>query len=198
MYAVKSFVNDPVDSVTYVVSNNDSLKAIIIDPGTENDSRITDYLHKAKIVPECILLTHEHFDHILGVNYLREFYSGIKLATSLKTSIRLPQVKKNLSVFYNQTSLVVDEADIIIEEGSYVFAELPVKVYHTPGHTDSSLTFIIDRSIFSGDFLLPSVRPVTNLPTGSRTAYQESSDKIRSLFEGCTIYPGHGACYKLE
>ena len=198
MYAVKSFVNEPVDSVTYVVSNDDNHKALIIDPGTEKDSRIIEYLNKANLIPEYILLTHEHFDHILGVNFLRECYCGIKVAASEKTSLRLPEVKKNLSVFHNQTYLVVKEADVIIEEGSYVFSGLPVDVYHTPGHTDSSLTFIIGTSLFSGDFLLPGVRPVTNLPTGSRTAYQESSDKIRSLFQGLTIYPGHGACYKLE
>lgn len=198
MYAVKSFVNEPVDSVTYVVSNNDSQKALIIDPGTENDSRIIEYLNKANLIPEYILLTHEHFDHILGVNHLREVYSDIKLVSSEKTSVRLPEVKKNLSVFHNQTYLVVAEADILVEEGCHFFCGLPVNVYHTPGHTDSSLTFIIGRSLFSGDFLLPFVRPVTNLPTGSRKAYQESLSKIKGRFSGYTIYPGHGTCYKLE
>lgn len=198
MYAVKSFVNQPVDSVTYVVSDKITHRALIIDPGTENDLRITDYLQEAGLIPEHILLTHEHFDHILGVNFLREYYSGIKLAASSNTSERLPEVKKNLSVFHNQTYLVVDEADIILDEGSYIFSGLPVEVCHTPGHTDSSLTFIIGTSLFSGDFMLPSVRAVTNLPTGSRTAYQESLRKIKGRFSGYTLYPGHGTCYQIE
>lgn len=198
MYTVKSLINDPVDSVTYIVANEKNDKAIIIDPGTKEDRRITDYLEQSNLEPEYILLTHEHFDHILGVNYLREVYSEIKLVSSEKTSIRLPEIKKNLSVFHNQTYLVVAEADILVEEGRCFFSGLPVNVFHTPGHTDSSLSFAVGKSFFSGDFLLPSKRAVTNLPTGSRIAYQESIKRLKKHLMGFTIYPGHGNSYEFS
>ncbi|MDH1882704.1 MBL fold metallo-hydrolase [Empedobacter falsenii] len=195
MFALQKFENTPIDSITYIISNPSNNKAIIIDPGTENDARIIDFLKESNLELEFIFLTHEHFDHILGVNFLRNNFPEVKVISSQKTSERLPNPKKNLAIFHNQINLIVEESDLIIEEGDLQMIDLKFKVFKTPGHTDSSISLKINDSFFSGDFLLQGTRIVTNLPTGSKKQYQESIEKYKEMLNGLTIYPGHGEEY---
>lgn len=195
MFSVQQFENSPIDSITYIIFNPINNRAIIIDPGTENDVRVIDFLKEKKMKLEYIFLTHEHFDHILGVNYLRENFPDIKVVSSQKTSERLVNPKKNLAIFHNQIELIVQESDIIVEEGKLEMIGLDFEVFNTPGHTDSSISLKIKNSFFSGDFLLKGTRVVTNLPTGSKKHYQESIEKHQKILKGLTIYPGHGHMY---
>jgi len=195
MFSVHSFINSPVDSLSYILSNPESREALIIDPGTESDTRLTDHLNDNRLNLKFIFLTHEHFDHILGVNFLRETFPDVLVVSSSKTSDRLSNPKKNLAIFHNQINLIVEKADILISEGPLEMINLEFEIFSTPGHTDSSVSLKIDNSFFSGDFLLQGSRIVTNLPTGSKKDYQESIEKYSSMLQGITIYPGHGETY---
>lgn len=198
MFAIQSFENSPIDSVSYILSNPESQEAIIIDPGTENDVRIIDYLHENNMDLTFIFITHEHFDHILGVNFLRENFPNSKVVSSDKTSERLSNPKKNLAIFHNQINLIVDRADILVEDGNFRMIDHEFEIYKTPGHTDSSISLKIGEYFFSGDFLLRGTRNVTNLPTGSKKTYQESIEKHKNMLQGVTIFPGHGEMYIFE
>ncbi|HCD9235303.1 MBL fold metallo-hydrolase [Elizabethkingia anophelis] len=198
MFTLHSFKNYPIDSVTYIISNPGLKEALIIDPGTENDTRIINYLSAHGLDLKFIFLTHEHFDHILGVNFLRENFPNTAVITSLKTSERLSNPKKNLAIFHNQINLVVKKADIIVEEGAYKMIGLEFEIFYTPGHTDSSISLKINDSFFSGDFLLQGTRIVTNLPTGSKKDYQQSLEKYKKMLKGINVFPGHGETYTFE
>ena len=62
--------NQPVDSNCYVVSHEGFQGCIVIDPGTKDGDELFKYLTGKNLRPEFIILTHEHFDHIWGVNKL--------------------------------------------------------------------------------------------------------------------------------
>lgn len=198
MFTLNSFENYPIDSVTYIISNPGLKEALIIDPGTENDTRIMNYLSAHELDLKFIFLTHEHFDHILGVNFLRENFPDIEVIASMKTSERLSNPKKNLAIFHNQINLVVKNADILVEEGPYKMIGLEFEIFNTPGHTDSSISLKINNSFFSGDFLLQGTRVVTNLPTGSKKDYQQSLEKYKNMLKGIKVFPGHGETYSFE
>ena len=63
-------------------------------------------------MPEYIFLTHEHFDHIWGVNLLKEIYNS-HLICSLTCSQKIVNKKKNMSIFYNQVGFEIYPVDII-------------------------------------------------------------------------------------
>lgn len=195
MYTIVKFENQPIDSITYIISNIETKETLIIDPGTVNDQRLIDYLILQNLKLKVVFLTHEHFDHIQGVNYLREEFNQIKVIASKKTSERLNNSKKNLAIFHNNFDLKVNKADIEIEEGVVEMIGLQFEVLSTPGHTDSSLSLKLQNNLFSGDFLLRGTRVVTNLPTGSKVQYKESIDKYSALLKGIIVYPGHGESY---
>ena len=87
MIEVKRFINNPISSNCFVVFDKaKGLHCIIIDPGSEIQSELFEYLDSYNLVPEFIILTHEHFDHCWGVNGLREKYNDIKLVCSSECS----------------------------------------------------------------------------------------------------------------
>jgi glyoxylase-like metal-dependent hydrolase (beta-lactamase superfamily II) len=65
------------------------------------------------------------------------------------------------------------------------------KVYETPGHSPSCLTFVTDESVFTGDAYIPGIAVVTNLPKGNKEQAKQSVQKILDLASYKTIYPGH-------
>ena len=72
MLAIKSFVFNPFEENTYVVSDSTG-QCVIIDPGcytTEEQQRLYDYIRSENLTPVRLLNTHAHLDHILGIRCL--------------------------------------------------------------------------------------------------------------------------------
>ena len=72
---VVRIINQPVTSNCFLLYdrevNNDCL---VVDPGSEYPDELEQLLRDLNLYPKYILLTHEHFDHIWGCNYLVEKY----------------------------------------------------------------------------------------------------------------------------
>lgn len=93
---IKSYSFYPIDARMYVIVENG--KALIIDPSISEDAK--KYLKSEKIEDILILLTHEHYDHISGVNWFKEEFTKTKLLCSEPCAKALPKPYKNLSVYY--------------------------------------------------------------------------------------------------
>ena len=112
-----------------------------------------------------VLLTHAHFDHIYGLNTLTSLFPGVPIYT-------------------NQSGL---------ESLKYIdlFDEIRVKAVFTPGHSNDSITWVVDDMLFTGDSYIPGVKTVTNLPHSDKILASQSEIIIKQLAENRTIYPGH-------
>ncbi len=106
----------------------------------------------------------------------------------------LTSAKLNLS-FYIETPVSYTGEVSILSNGECIelFDGVKLKVYATPGHHPSCLTFFVENYLFTGDSYIPGVKVVTNLPGGNKKKAQESVKKIIELAEGKIICPGHGA-----
>ena len=67
-----------------------------------------------------------------------------------------------------------------------------MKVYETPGHCPSCLSYEVENNFFSGDSFIPGEKVVSKLPLGDKAKAQLSLHRILSLSEGMKVYPGHG------
>ncbi|MEG2556697.1 MAG: MBL fold metallo-hydrolase [Odoribacter sp.] len=202
MLCVKQIVNTPVSSNCFVVYDlNISNNCLIIDPGTEKCNELLFYLEKEQLIPEYILLTHEHFDHIWGVNYLRNCYSEVKVVCNRMCSEMIIDKKKNCSVYYNQVGFELLPADILIEniENILIWEEEKIKFYHTPGHTSGSISFIIGDNLFTGDTLIQGEKTVTKLPGGARLDLEKTLNLL-GKFKGknLIVRAGHKDSFELD
>jgi len=173
--------------------------AAIIDPGDEADV-IISALEKASLVPEYILLSHGHFDHICAVPALAG--KGIKTAIHRFDSKYLgpgaydvhrhsAKAAMGDASFIDMFWSDMPPADIILEEGSCVG---PFTVVHLPGHTQGSVAFWDKEAgvLFTGDTLFKRGYGRTDLPDGDEQQLFDSLRRLFSMDGNIKVYPGHG------
>lgn len=196
---------EEIGSNSYLIVDRGS--AVVIDP--VDDDRIDDILQKYEINNLKILLTHEHFDHISGLNRLCGTYS-CEVYASKVCSKKIQNSKENLSAFANivcffndrmkKTGINIKEFSCqpanFVFENEYRFHWMEHSFYlkSTPGHSPGSICILLDHKyLFTGDSLLADYEVITRLPGGSMKQYGECvMPFIRSLSENIWVFPGHG------
>lgn len=194
MLKIERFRNFPIESNCNVIYTTESKKCLIIDPGSEDSFEIIRFLNAKDLYPDCIFLTHEHFDHIWGVRHLKQMFN-VNVLCSKDCSTAIIHPKKNMSIFYDQIGFELDEADQIITQRyeQLYFNNLLLHFLHTPGHTKGSMCLKVENYLFSGDTILENIKTITKLPGGSKTELKDSIDFIlKEIDMETVIMPGHG------
>ncbi len=179
-----------VQTNCYFVYDSDSMDAVVIDPAKDG---LYDVLTKNGLKVCGILLTHGHFDHIMGTRELAE-KSGAKLyALDLED-----EVCRNSSLNASEQirKPYTCEPDVLLYDGEeFEIAGIKFKTYATPGHTIGSCCYYIESEkwLFSGDTLFCGSIGRSDLPTGSGETIMDSVQKIVETFDDdVKVYPGHG------
>lgn len=144
-----------------------------------------------------ILLTHGHFDHIIGVKSVKEKY-GAQVVISKEDEPMLNSSKLSLAAFCNASQNNVD-ADIIVKDGDEItLGKTKIKVMATPGHTSGSVCYIAENCIFSGDTLFYCSCGRTDFPSGSPEQMMSSLQKLKALDGDYKVYTGHNNLTTLD
>lgn len=176
----------------YVIFNEETKEAAIIDPGGES-SHLTQFINSfGKNNFKYILLTHGHFDHISAADSYRKL-TGAKICISKKEIDFLNNSSLNLSNKLSRKEITPFNADILLNDtDSLEFANTYINIMSTPGHTIGSVCYFIDDIIFSGDTLFFNSHGRTDLPTGNEKDLNKSLSDLFSLNKNYVVYPGHG------
>ncbi|WP_455493199.1 MBL fold metallo-hydrolase [Eubacterium sp.] len=144
-----------------------------------------------------ILLTHGHFDHIIGARDTKAKY-GAKVVISSEDESMLSSSKLSLAAFCNAPQNDV-EADIIVSDGDEItLGDIVIKVMSTPGHTLGSVCYIAENCIFSGDTLFYCSCGRTDFPSGSPEQMMSSLQKLKALDGDYKVYTGHNNLTTLD
>ncbi|MBM7582296.1 glyoxylase-like metal-dependent hydrolase (beta-lactamase superfamily II) [Caldicoprobacter guelmensis] len=178
----------------YIVYCKNTMRAVVIDPGAEGQSILNRIQHEGVKV-EYILLTHGHFDHIGAVKFLKEHLESC-VAIHAGDAPALTDASLNLSTFMGGYS-VQTPADVLLKEGDVLdVGGINIKVLHTPGHSEGSACFVVERpikAVFTGDTLFQGAIGRSDFPGGSYDQLISSiRDKLLVLDDDYTVYPGHG------
>ena len=189
---MSKLVVGPVATNCYIVSDENTKEAFIIDPGAEPD-RIIDKVKETGVSVKAILLTHGHFDHISAVNELkREF--GVDVYVGQEDADLMADVELNVSYMFGMPYAA--RADKILRDGDMLeIAGFSIKVLFTPGHTKGGVCYYFEKEnvAFSGDTLFQQSVGRTDFPTGSARVLSESiKNKLMVLPEDLQLFPGHG------
>lgn len=166
------------------------MRCAIIDPGNEPES-ILAAVEETGCVPDKILLTHGHFDHIGAVEGIRRIHPDLPVIACRKELPVLLSPKMN----YSRSALGRDitlRPDQTVSDGDTVPLDgLSFQVLETPGHTAGSLTFACGDVLFTGDTLFAGNCGRTDMYTGDPSDMADSLRRLRALDAGYRIYPGH-------
>lgn len=176
----------------YFVYEEGSSRVIVFDPADKGDY-IFNGLKEKGFTVEAILLTHGHFDHIWGVEQLREL-SGAKVYVYEGEKELCEDASLNVSKGAGRACTV--KADEYVKDGEEITAAgISCRLIATPGHTGGSCCYYFenDKILISGDTLFQESVGRTDLPTGSMSMLVRSvKEKLLPLPEEVKVYPGHG------
>ena len=173
----------------YIVTDENTLDCAIIDPGADA-GRIASYLEDNKLKPRAILLTHGHFDHVMGVN---------DLAEELSVPVYMSEKDLGREIGNNYYHFDPPEDTRFVKEGEEIHAgSLCFYVIECPGHTPGGLTYKIENCLFTGDTLFRMSCGRYDFPGSSSVELTLSLSKLRDLEGDYEVYPGHEESTTLE
>lgn len=186
---IKTFVEPPLDNNNYLIIDEVSKEAILIDC-SYYDEDFTPELKKYGASLKYILLTHGHFDHICGLN---DIPKGVEVYAHEGDADWINQVNLYLPMM-GLPAMDVPKIDRYLNDGEVLkLGDIDIKVIHTPGHTQGGVCYYIDGNLFSGDTIFKESVGRCDLPGGDFNQIVDSIEtQIFTLPEETIIYPGHG------
>ncbi len=175
----------------YLAVNEETKEIVIIDPGGCPKKLIT-HIKEEDYKPAAILLTHGHFDHIMGIDgFLEEFPMPVYVHEDDRDAMnddRLNQSRTYTSGYTFSNARYVKDGEILMLAG------MKFEVLHTPGHTMGCCCFYVpsEHVLFSGDTLFQNSVGRTDFENSSTSALLRSiKEKLFVLPDETHVYPGH-------
>ena len=176
----------------YFVYPEGKSEVILFDPADRGDY-IYHSLKDKGFTVAAILLTHGHFDHIWGLEELKEL-SGAKVYAYEEEKEVCENASVNVSKGAGRPCEIT--ADEYVKDGATIsVAGMSCQLIATPGHTKGSCCYYFEEEgiLISGDTLFQESVGRTDLPTGSMSALVRSvKEKLMVLPADVKVYPGHG------
>lgn len=196
MIKVTRIESSCLGSNTYIVEENG--KAVFIDAGASYNEIKSEYPNIDNIKVMGILLTHSHFDHMVSLDELMVKFDCPAYVSFLgKDYLFTPE--GNLS-YMGEREVVLHNTNIkTVQDGEVLeLIDTPIKVIFTKGHCKSCVSYLINNSLFTGDFLFYRTIGRTDLPYSSVEDMIESLKKVKTLesFEEC--FAGHSRSFDYD
>lgn len=164
-YSIYGFSN------SYTVVNEETSAAIIVDPAEVTVDMIEQIEQKSYAL-DAVLVTHNHIHHCRGLKTLMRIYSPRIYAS-------------NARIFSFPCRKVRDRE--VFEEGG-----LSIQAIAMPGHSQDSMVFRIESSLFTGDAIHAGILGKTTSAFNARSLYERLMSRLSHLPDDSIIFPGHG------
>jgi glyoxylase-like metal-dependent hydrolase (beta-lactamase superfamily II) len=188
---VERFPVGPFDNNLYLLTADSGPEAIVIDPSIESEGVLAEISRRGLRVKR-ILLTHAHIDHIVMV---KRFHDATSAPVWLHEADRAfydhgAEQAAAFGLPWTGTAPIAHA----IQDGEEVGTEdLPIRAFHTPGHSPGSVTFATPEGLISGDVLFRGSIGRTDLPGGDGPLLVRTiRERLFRYPHETRVLPGHG------
>lgn len=202
---IQEFYDPDTFTLTYVVTDEETKDAVIIDPvwdydpaaskvSTHSADKVLEYVKKNELNVHYILETHAHADHISGAQILKQKIPNAKVGIGANIT-KVQEVFKG--VFNLEEGFATDgsQFDLLLTEDEVLKAgTIEIKTIYTPGHTPACASYLIEDAVFTGDALfMPDFGTGRcDFPAGSaEDLYVSVHDKLYNLPDETRVFVGH-------
>ena len=200
---VKAFFDPQTGTVSYVVSDNATACAAIVDPVLDFDMKsgststtgvdgLLAYVRQEDLQVQWILETHAHADHLSGARYLQGMVGG-----RIAVGNRIREVQATFKKLYNLDRNFLPDGsqfDHLFADGEvFSIGSVEAVALLVPGHTPADMAYLMDGAVFVGDTLfMPDVGTArADFPGGDAHALYRSARRILDLAPETTLYVCH-------
>jgi len=199
----QAFFDPQTWTITYVVSDNATKHAAVIDPvldfdfksghtSTKSADQVLAYLRRNDLQLDWILETHAHADHLSGAHYLQEQVGG-----RIAIGEHIREVQATFKKIYNlEPGFLPDgsQFDHLFKDGEiFRIGDMEATALLVPGHTPADMAYQIDGAVFVGDTLfMPDVGSArADFPGGNANQLYRSMRRLLALPPETIIYVCH-------
>lgn len=195
---IKSFTFNMFGVNTYVLWNETTNEAAIVDPGMINEAEervLDDFIDNNHLKVTHLINTHLHIDHTFGDRHIKERY-GVQVEGHQNDDFLGENIPAQARAFGIGNEVAPVEIDKILHEGEKInLGDESIEVLHVPGHSPGSLVLYVPTSGFliAGDVLFKNSIGRTDLAGGNGPELINGIEsKIMTLPPETIVYPGHG------
>lgn len=196
MIKVSKFVVNPLGENSFILSDETG-ECVFIDPGFYYDDEfqeIRDFVSETRLKPVKIINTHCHFDHIMGVEFVRNEFQ-IPFLAHAGDSFWVDQAIEQAEMFGFEMKPVAPVDAFLVENEIVEFGNSKLQIIHVPGHSPGHVVFYseTDKILIAGDVLFYGSIGRTDLPGGNyQSLISNIKNKLFNLPGDTIVYCGHG------
>jgi glyoxylase-like metal-dependent hydrolase (beta-lactamase superfamily II) len=189
---IETFVEGPIDANNYLVIDEASNEAVLIDCSSARQEFV-DKIKSSGVKLKYILLTHGHFDHLLGVDAFKNIF-GVDAYVSEEDLEQVEMVPNMMQMFLGLSAPKINSIDHFVKDGDEFFiGNTKIQAISTAGHTQGGMSYLIGDKLFSGDTLFRASVGRTDLLGGDfKKLLHSVKDKLFMLPENVEVFTGHG------
>lgn len=190
LLTVYRYLLGPLENNTYLLVDEDSSEAALIDPTFESEFLLAEIALKGWYV-RYILNTHAHFDHVVGNAH---FVESLQVPLALhRADLFILDALVEQGLRFGFPLQPSPQPTLWLEEGQILYlGKNAIQVVHTPGHSPGSVSFLFEGGAIVGDVLFAGSIGRTDLPSGSlQTLLHSIRTQLLPLPDDTIVYPGH-------
>jgi len=194
---IQKFTFNPFFENTYILWDNDTKEAAVIDPGMSDvyeEEEFSSFIEQNSLKVLYLINTHCHIDHILGCRFVKSKYNPIYYMPEGDLEL-FNNAENQATMFGVKINKLPEPEKYLSEDQEIVLGEESISVLFTPGHSPGEFCLYMKDSgiCISGDVLFYESIGRTDLPGGNYNVLIDSiKNKLFTLPDDVVIYPGHG------
>ena len=198
MLNLQRFVVNMIEENCYLLWDETG-EAALVDCGAyfdEDREHIRNFIAERKLNVRLHLLTHGHFDHIFGAQFVADTYGLLPQMAKTEAENYSSQKEQLRAFLRRDLPLSIPPIGKLLDDNEKVrFGNQEFTVIYTPGHTPGGICYYNAEAkiLLSGDSLFQGSIGRTDFPGGNgRDLVESLSRRVLTLPEDVTVFPGHG------
>ena len=198
MLKIKQLVAGSLYTNCYLVFDSEEKRTLIIDPGDDADY-ISRNIESLDLIPEMVVATHGHYDHIMAAGELCLNYQ-IPFRINKKDEFLVERLLTTVHRYEKRNDVLPPKIESFLKEGDKLsLGQHELAIIETPGHTPGSISLVSDSFVLVGDLIFADgYVGRTDFSYSRASDLKKSIRKVLGLPSKTLVYPGHGEEFYLH